>query len=95
MHLAASEGFSELCVMLYEHDPGLLHLRDSWNCTPIMRSIDQVLSSFLCSESAGRAYVQAVLYSVVLLRLLYVSEHNHMIHGASLPAFHTSSCTQR
>ena len=38
MHLAASEGFSELCVMLYEHDPSLLHLGDSWNCTPIMRS---------------------------------------------------------
>ena len=37
MHLAASEGFSELCVLLYEHDPGLIHLRDSWNCTPIMR----------------------------------------------------------
>ena len=41
MHLAASEGFSEVCVMLYEHDPELLHLRDAWNCTPIMRSIDQ------------------------------------------------------
>ena len=37
MHLSASEGFSELCVLLYEHDPGLIHLRDSWNCTPIMR----------------------------------------------------------
>jgi len=28
--------------MLYEHDPQLLHLRDNWNTTPIMRSIDQV-----------------------------------------------------
>ena len=44
MHLAASEGFSEVCVLLYEHDPGLLHLRDVWNCTPIMRSVDQVCS---------------------------------------------------
>jgi len=42
MHLAASEGLSEVCVMLYEHDPQLLHLRDNWNTTPIMRSIDQV-----------------------------------------------------
>ena len=42
MHLAASEGFSEVCVLLYEHDPGLLHVRDAWNCTPIMRSVDQV-----------------------------------------------------
>jgi len=41
MHLAASEGLSEVCVMLYEHDPQLLHLRDNWNTTPIMRSIDQ------------------------------------------------------
>ena len=41
MHLAASEGMSEICVMLYEADPELIHLRDRWNTTPIMRSIDQ------------------------------------------------------
>ena len=41
MHLAASEGMSEICVLLYEHAPHLIHMRDSWNTTPIMRSIDQ------------------------------------------------------
>jgi len=41
MHLAASGGFSEVCVLLYEHDADLIHARDCWNTTPIMRSIDQ------------------------------------------------------
>lgn len=41
MHLAASGGYSEVCVLLYEHQPDLIHTRDRWNATPIMRSIDQ------------------------------------------------------
>ena len=57
MHLAATEGFSEVCVMLYEHDPELLHFRDAWNCTPIMRSIDQapcVCVVWVCVWGGGR-----------------------------------------
>jgi hypothetical protein len=101
MHLAASEGFSELCVLLYEHDPGLLHLRDSWNCTPIMRSIDQVLSSFFLPLSS---FLSSKLLVVRMCRLsfillccfvyyvyqsrMYQRTMLHIIHCAILPVPH-------
>eukprot|EP00960_Hanusia_phi_P033633 750566-Hanusia_phi.AAC.1 len=53
MHLAAYEGHADVCVELYCAAPEVLHWKDSFNATPIMRSIDM-----------GNAYCTKTLYNM-------------------------------